>query len=292
MTASSKATPKPTPAFPATPRATLETLAYTPADIPIPDVILDVVLASPPFISSRSLINLRDLGRVPGSPIPPGRYFRSATLEYTPQDPEGLAWICDNITRVFDFRRRYERTAHPSPRIPGIEIVCFDEVGRHDAPVLTDFLEGDGREEWKRQYLIILDVYKQTIRAVLEHVRDRPTEPFLFHCTAGRDRTGVMSGLLQTLAGTAPDNVILDFMLSRLGTEQAREKLTAFALASVGGNSENTPGFFNMIELRPASWMAFEQGVREVYGGWDEYVTGTLGFTDEDLQTIKRNLRG
>ncbi|KAF7546935.1 hypothetical protein G7046_g9160 [Stylonectria norvegica] len=146
-------------------------------------------------------------------------------------------------------------------------------------------------EAWRRQYLIVANVYKPTIRAVLEHVRDRPTEPFLFHCTAGRDRTGVVAGLLQSLAGTAADDVVLDFMLSRIGTEPAREKLTAFAMASVGIDDPEAPGFSNLVNLRPSSWQAFLDGLRDEYGGWDGYVTKGLGFSAADLASIKVNLR-
>jgi hypothetical protein len=31
--------------------------------------------------------------------------------------------------------------------------------------------------------MAVIAAYKPSIRAVLEHVRDRPNEPFLFHCT-------------------------------------------------------------------------------------------------------------
>ncbi len=34
-------------------------------------------------------------------------------------------------------------------------------------------------------YLDVLKVYKPNFKRVLEHVRDQPSEPFLFHCTGG-----------------------------------------------------------------------------------------------------------
>lgn len=109
--------------------------------------------------------------------------------------------------------------------------------------------------------------------------------------TAGRDRTGVVAGLLQALAGTEPDVVAFDYMLSRIGTEPAREKLVGYAMASVGTNDWNTPGFWNLASLRPAFWSAFLEGLEDEFGGWDGYVTKGLGFSAEDLEKMKKNLQ-
>lgn len=108
---------------------------------------------------------------------------------------------------------------------------------------------------------------------------------------AGRDRTGVVAGLLQTLAGTKQKDVILDYMLSRIGIEPAREKLIHFVKETVGVDDTEVPGFWNMVSLRPTFWKAFVEGVDAEYGGFDGYVK-SLGFSAKDLETIKKNLRG
>lgn len=99
-----------------------------------------------------------------------------------------------------------------------------------------------------------------------------------------------MAGLLQTLAGTSQQDVIFDYMLSRIGIEPARERLLLFILANIDVKSTEEPGFWNMVSLRPSFWEAFGQGVEAEYGGWDGYVKG-LGFSAKDLETIKHNLR-
>lgn len=93
-----------------------------------------------------------------------------------------------------------------------------------------------------------------------------------------------------TLAGADPETVVFDFMLSRIGTEPAREKLLAFALKGTNAESVDTPGFRNMCNLKPAGWTAFVKASEEAYGGFEGYVTKTLGFSGKELETIKRNL--
>jgi protein tyrosine/serine phosphatase len=110
--------------------------------------------------------------------------------------------------------------------------------------------------------------------------------------TAGKDRTGVVAGMLQALAGSPADAVLFDYMLSRIGFEPIREQLLFTAMMDTGPAVMATPGFFNMNSIRPTYWMAFQALVDERFGGWDGYVTGELGFSAEDLETIKRHLRG
>jgi len=108
--------------------------------------------------------------------------------------------------------------------------------------------------------------------------------------TAGRDRTGVMAGILLTLAGADPNTIALDWTLTRIGSEPAREELIAFALKGSFAEDTEAPGFDNLVNLRVSCWEAFIEAAQEKYGGLEGYVTGTLGFSDEDVARIKDNL--
>ncbi|KAF5587411.1 Tyrosine phosphatase [Fusarium pseudoanthophilum] len=271
-------------------RAELESIAAVHVREPLPADTLTAAFNSKPFIPIESIINLRDLGGVPGSAIRPGYIFRSGMLDAAAADPEAMAWLTANVKTVFDLRCKEERATYPSPKISGVKFVFCERVAEYPQPIPADFAVGDGRTAWREQLMAVIAAYKPSIQAVLEHVRDKPNEPFLFHCTAGRDRTGVMAGLLQTLAGTKPQDVIFDYMLSRIGIEPARERLLLFVLANIDVKSAEEPGFWNMVSLRPSFWEAFGQGVKAEYGGWDGYVKG-LGFSTKDLETIKNNLR-
>lgn len=80
-------------------------------------------------------------------------------------------------------------------------------------------------------------------------------------------------------------------MLSRIGTEPAREKLMHYAMSTLGIKDPETPGFYNLVSLRPEFWKRFQEGLEEEFGGWEGYVTKGLGFSTEDLEKIKGNLR-
>ena len=99
-----------------------------------------------------------------------------------------------------------------------------------------------------------------------------------------------MSGLLLSLAGASAETIALDFLLSRLGTEPARELLLGFAMKGSMAENMQAPGFHNLCNLRLSCWNAFVKALDEQYGGFEGYVTGTLGFSGEDLAKIKANL--
>ena len=93
-----------------------------------------------------------------------------------------------------------------------------------------------------------------------------------------------------SLAGESADRITLDFLLSRIGTEPAREQLRAFAMHGSGATSDDTPGFYNLCSLRASYWEAFVGAVQREHGGFDLYVVDVLGFSEGDLVSIKRNL--
>ncbi|KAK8145225.1 hypothetical protein G3M48_004765 [Beauveria asiatica] len=274
--------------------AAVDALAATDVRTVIPPAQLLPVLTAPPFIPSRSLLNLRDAGAVSGSAIPPGRVYRCGTLEYAAGDPEALAWLAAHVRHVYDLRREgAERDGAPDPRVPGVVNIWRPARGHYPTPALADFAAAEGIDAWRAQYLDVALAYGPTFRAVLEQVRDKPREPMLFHCSAGRDRTGVLAGLLHHLAGSPPEAVIRDYMLSRIGIEPVRDKLMPFAMKTVGITDPETPGFYNLVQLRPEYWNAFLDALDERFGGWDGYITSAdgLGFSSEELEVIKVNMR-
>lgn len=163
--------------------ADLDALVMTRVTEPIAAETLFPILSAAPFVPSKSLINARDIGAVPGSNIPAGRIYRCGTLEYAGQDPDALAWIGANVRRIFDLRKPEEVERGPDPEVAGVENVWRAAATDYKTPSLAEFAEGDGSEAWKNQYLAVALSYAPTYKAVLEHIRDAPTEPFLFHCT-------------------------------------------------------------------------------------------------------------
>lgn len=306
----------------------LRSLAETDVRIHIPAETLLPALQQPPFIYVPGTFNLRDLGLLTTSScrIRPGFIYRSGGLAHL--SAEGQVALRDRlgVRRIFDLRSQAEHAASPDPEVEGIDVVWLggDGTTEQDAKVdLAPFAEGEGEKGYVAMYYEILDGYKGIFKEVLRSVRDKPEEPILFHCTgkaqafssleaalvvceltpniAGRDRTGVLAGMLESLAGYDAEVIQTDFLLTRIGYEPAREQLVQFAIKWSGADTGdqpdlahayNIPAFYNLVSLKASCWDAFVEAVTKDYGGFEGYVTKVLGFSDDDLAKIKSHLVG
>ncbi|KAJ3561851.1 hypothetical protein NPX13_g8785 [Xylaria arbuscula] len=109
-----------------------------------------------------------------------------------PEQSGALANLTDNgkavltgklgVKRVFDLRSPEERARMPDPVIDGVENTWIQSSGPDSKPDLNTFIEGEGEAGYEAMYLEVIEMYADSLKAILEHVRDRPQDPFLIHC--------------------------------------------------------------------------------------------------------------
>jgi protein-tyrosine phosphatase len=161
------------------------------------------------------LLNVRDLR---GYPTTDGAHTRWRSLlradDLAQLNPQGLAALTDyGVRTILDLRWPEEAARHPSP-VPG----TLPQLRYERISLLTHT-----EDEWR---LRSRDAAKELWKcAVLEHVRSElhhvlsfiacaPREPLLFHCVAGKDRTGLIAALLLALADATPEAIAQDYALS------------------------------------------------------------------------------
>ena len=175
--------------------------------------------------------NFRDLGgidAVDGRPLATGRLYRSAALDALTD--RGLATVQRlGIRTVIDLRSAHEVEHHgrfPYERVPVQWIHLPAGMGPPSDP-------DDGRA---RAILDHPDPLGQVIRSMVTDQREdvaqalrllaQPTTPpVVFHCTSGKDRTGVLAALVQLIAGAGLDDVLADFEYSARAVEAAGHDL-------------------------------------------------------------------
>jgi len=138
-------------------------------------------------------------------------------------------------------------------------------------------------------YSQILDHGGSSFGTILRHVRDNPTEGCLVHCTAGKDRTGIISAILLKLAGVDDEHIANDYALTRIGREPIRETIMN-RLAMEPLFASNSEAALNMFTCRHETMMAFLPLMQERYGGVAAYCKQTLGLSNEDILRIQSNI--
>jgi protein tyrosine/serine phosphatase len=99
----------------------------------------------------------------------------------------------------------------------------------------------------------------------------------------------VLAAILLALAGASHDTIALDYTLTRIGIEHARERL---AESLRGWNEEWTPRTFGMAQFSAVKGEFILETLRMMigkYGSVEGYVRG-LGFGDDDLERIREVL--
>ncbi len=164
-----------------------------------------------------ALLNARDLG---GYPTTDGSRTRWRSLvrsdDLSQLTPDGLEALSSfGIETVVDLRWPDEVAATPSPVLsPALKHI------RYEAFSLCTPTQGEWRARradasakvlWNRA---MVEHLRAEIRQVLEIIATASSGPLLFHCVAGKDRTGVIAALLLALADVMPEAIAYDYAAS------------------------------------------------------------------------------
>ncbi|KAJ7044685.1 protein-tyrosine phosphatase-like protein [Mycena alexandri] len=267
---------------------------------PLDPAFVQDQLSRAPFVSIPGVINVRDLGGLPSHLYPnlitkPGFLFRSAELSGI--TVEGKLRVKElGITEVYDLRSDTEIAKYnsPLPHIEGVNISHVPVFKKEDySPEMMAKryqLYASGKTEaFMELYSQILDHGGLAFGTILRHVRDKPNEGCLFHCTAGKDRTGVIAAILLKLAGVDNEAISKDYALTRVGREPARAMIME-RLSKEPLFASNSEAALNMFTCRETTMSAFLDLIDEKYAGVEAYVKHFTNLSEEDISTIRRNL--
>jgi protein-tyrosine phosphatase len=161
------------------------------------------------------LLNVRELG---GHPTRDGATTRRRSLlrsdDLVQLTAEGVQALADyGVRTVVDLRWPAEVAVRPHPvglgerkvRYHSISLLAGDEMEWAS-------LSGEcTKEMWK---CAVLEHTRPQLKSALEIIAGAAAEPLLFHCVAGKDRTGLIAALLLALADVEPDAIAADYAAS------------------------------------------------------------------------------
>jgi len=155
--------------------------------------------------------NARDLGGLPTAGdgrTRAGRYFRTARLDDA--GPDGLAAMAAaGVRTVVDLRN--------APEVRPLELPA--SVTRHACPVEDpddeEFMRTWGPHlDTPRYYPTVLETWPHLVAAVFRAFAAAPEGAVVYHCAGGRDRTGMVTALLLTLADVPRRAIVEDYLLA------------------------------------------------------------------------------
>jgi protein-tyrosine phosphatase len=240
-------------------------------------------------IDLEGCLNFRDLGGYPaagGRSIGWRRVFRSDSLHHlTPRDVDRLRDELD-VRVVIDLRSTAERRAEPLRPLEEqpIEVhhtPLFDGERSSDDGGMTrhDMTLGE-------RYLGLAELAKDRIARVLETIALAPGSA-VYHCAAGKDRTGVISAILLGLVGVRDELIAADYAATRESLDAIIARLTA------------SKGYETMLEALPPDTLHADPEtilemlalLRRAHGSVRGYAR-SAGLTDQVLERLEVKLLG
>lgn len=256
--------------------------------------------------------NLRDLGGMPttdGHCVRHNRFLRSANLQaLTQRDQHRL--LQSGLTTILDLRTPIEIEEKPDVQINGVENIAV--------PILSDQSMGITRERGADPIQAIRSMRRQPQQLqkslpdfckLYEGMVTNPTsqaglaqalniiidcslrgECVLYHCTVGKDRTGILSALILSLLGVDRATILRDYVATnRAARREANRKglLVALMTRSISVGKIVRPLF-----LANPHWLEHALNtIDEQYGGVQEYATRVLNIPQERLLAFSKSNR-
>ncbi len=161
------------------------------------------------------LLNARDLG---GCPTLDGARTRWRSLlradDLAQLDAAGLAALAEfGLVTVVDLRWRAETERHPSPIPAALPQVHYRQISLL-TPTEDEWRERSADATKELWNCVVLEQVRLELHEVLAAIASAAPGPLLFHCIAGKDRTGLVAALLLALADVLPEAIAQDYALS------------------------------------------------------------------------------
>ena len=237
--------------------------------------------------------NFRDLGGYKtsdGKTVKWGKVYRSDNLHsLTDEDLKYMERL--NLKSVVDFRSDEERNEEPDRLTPDMTPILlpikFEPEGVTEN-LTRDLTFGnlDSSNLLRDFNIILVKEFTEEYREFFRHIVDNGGEPFVLHCTAGKDRAGFGSAMILTVLGVPREKIIEDYLLTNTYvSDHVDRKLLETELKTFFRADSDNLRKINLVEERYIQ-AAFDT-IDSHWGGMDQYIAEGLNLTEEDINKIK-----
>lgn len=248
------------------------------------------------FLPFDSSLNFRDLGgywTADGQVVRRGLVFRAGLLSDL-SDADQAALVALGIRQVIDLRTPKEIARKPDrlpPALAGAWVHLPAYVEDNSSEFLKRLVRYRGRLDRALAdgYLELIDRRAQQFGRVLKRIAADDGMPVIVHCTAGKDRTGLIAALLLSAVGVPDETVVADYSLTnhhsdriRVASEPDMRRIRRLGLSI----SATQP----LLIADPENMWAVMAHLRERYGSTEHYLLDHAGLTPDDLARLRTHL--
>ena len=258
-------------------------------------VLVSAILVGMELREIRKSRNFRELGGYlteDGRKIRNGCFYRSGALGDL-NHAELRAVRKAGIRHVFDLRSQMERDMLKDPDIPGAklhELCAFTDENGNEADMspkgLAQASQADAGLAVMKYLYSNLPFHSASYRQFFEVMRKQEV-PILFHCTAGKDRTGVLAMLVLILLGCDEETALRDYMkTNEYRGDRLKKLLDEYQLLI-----RDDPQVGEMLRLFEGVEIEYARlsldAVKQRYGTYAAYFEAEYGLAEAEIRRLR-----
>ena len=264
------------------------------------------------FIPVQGIVNARDLGGYimqDGRKLRDGMLIRAAHLaDATDDDLHYLSNI--PLAKIIDFRKDIEKKGKDDRMVPGAQYICLeiDASGKLVAQATEDekrlFI---GQKQFDINKFMIMAAFNSMAQRIAHQmypnlffepdcqkqfarffrlILEADNGAVLYHCTQGKDRTGIASALILAALGASRETIIADFdATNRVYEKEVRRCCQNVRL--MGGKEAEIETVKAFLGANTDNFIKILDRIDREYGSMEAYLKGPIGLTDQDFATLR-----
>ncbi|MCI1466352.1 MAG: tyrosine-protein phosphatase [Lactobacillus sp.] len=244
----------------------------------------------PNVLPLASVRNPRDLGGYLGQGdrmLLPHRLLRTGRINRLDEHDRAILQEM-GLQTIIDLRTSKERAATPDPQLPGVEHYNVSISGREVGQVSPSIIkihqqyQTDQYAGFKNMCLNYRDFIEQphswyAFQQFFEILTDRPGA-ILYHCSEGKDRTGICTVFLLYLLGVEPAVIRADYLYSNVMLEDYRQHLDA-KVKQKHGSLELLATTRSLASVANEYLDTALIAINKEYGNLDQFLQKRVGMT-------------
>lgn len=242
-----------------------------------------------------NLANFRELGGIEnrdGKKVKHYRLLRSGEI-YKIDDKSRETLKEFQLVKVLDLRGEAEREKRPDDHLPNVDFQWIDIMKEvHDDGSLDD-LATIGSPDIVDQHmmgiydkLILNNGAQEGYQEYFEELLKTEEGSVLFHCFAGKDRTGIAAALTLELLDVPKDKIYEDYLATNVMRQKPNEKFYAM-MKERGMEDAQLESFRIALEVRGAYLDRAYQLIEENFGDVPAYAREVLRLSPTDIRMLK-----
>jgi protein-tyrosine phosphatase len=237
--------------------------------------------------------NFRDIGGATdttayvsssGQRVRRGQLFRSNALSSL-SNADMATLVSLQVKTVYDLRTDSEVTSKPDIVPTGATYVRFNVLGAStlNPPLTTADADVAWMEDLNRDFVRVASECTQ-IAGVIKAIA-ATSGVQLYHCTAGKDRAGWVSAVLQTILGMSSADIMMDYLLTN--TYSAASIAATYNQLKAAYGQAMADAYMPLLGVQASFLTAGLNQAVTSYGSMNNYISNGLGINSAIQQQLR-----